>query len=142
MQIGGTPGSSDAGTGPGTDTDGDGLTDAEELALGSDPLDADSDGDGVDDSTEVAAGTDPLNSSSSFTLVSALRMPATGEVLLTWKSVPGKTYQCQFSSDLTIGSWQDVGAPVPASAGPTTSFLDPSATPQTTERYYRIAIEP
>ena len=142
LQIGGTPGSSDAGTGPATDTDGDGLTDAEELALGSDPLDADSDGDGVDDGTEVAAGTDPLNSSSSFTLVSALRIPITGEVLLTWKSVPGRTYQCQFSSDLTIDSWQDVGAPVPASAGLTTSFLDTNATPQITERYYRIAIAP
>lgn len=138
LLAGGTPGSIEGDT----DTDGDGLTDVQELALGTDPLNADSDGDGVDDGTEVAAGTDPLNSASSFTLVSASRHPVSGAVLLSWHSVPGKTYQCQFSSDLTEGSWQDVGAPVPASAGITTSFSDNSATPQITGRYYRIAIVP
>ena len=44
------------------DTDGDGLTDAEELGLlGTDPTKADTDGDGVDDGQELLAGTDPLN---------------------------------------------------------------------------------
>jgi hypothetical protein len=38
------------------DTDGDGLTDAEEAALGSDPNDPDSDGDGVLDGAEDTAG--------------------------------------------------------------------------------------
>ncbi|HKZ84224.1 MAG TPA: hypothetical protein VJ793_11280 [Anaerolineae bacterium] len=42
------------------DTDGDGLTDGDEVALGTDPLRADSDGDGLTDSDEVARGTDPL----------------------------------------------------------------------------------
>ena len=41
------------------DADGDGLLDAEELALGSDPDEADSDGDGVSDGEEFANGTDP-----------------------------------------------------------------------------------
>ena len=44
-----------------TDTDGDGLTDEEEEALGTDPLDPDTDGDGVSDGDEVALGTDPLD---------------------------------------------------------------------------------
>ena len=39
------------------DSDGDGLDDAEELALGTDPFDADTDGDGLTDGLEVAAGT-------------------------------------------------------------------------------------
>lgn len=43
------------------DTDNDGLTDGEELALETDPLDADTDNDGVLDGTEVDEGTDPLN---------------------------------------------------------------------------------
>ncbi|MEM1228917.1 MAG: S8 family serine peptidase [Pseudomonadota bacterium] len=43
------------------DTDGDGLTDAQEAALGTDPLATDTDGGGVSDGQEVADGTDPLN---------------------------------------------------------------------------------
>ncbi len=47
-----------------TDTDGDGLTDAEEVQLGTDLSKADTDGDGVDDGDEVVAGTDPTDPSS------------------------------------------------------------------------------
>jgi gliding motility-associated-like protein len=43
------------------DCDNDGLTNAEELALGTDPFNPDSDGDGVLDGTEVADGTNPSN---------------------------------------------------------------------------------
>jgi hypothetical protein len=43
------------------DTDGDGLTDGEEVNThGTNPTVADTDGDGVDDGTEIADGTDPL----------------------------------------------------------------------------------
>jgi autotransporter-associated beta strand protein len=41
------------------DTDGDGLPDAQETTLGTDPNLADSDGDGLSDSQEVALGTNP-----------------------------------------------------------------------------------
>jgi len=41
------------------DFDGDGLTNAEELAAGTDPTTVDTDGDGFSDSTEVSAGSDP-----------------------------------------------------------------------------------
>jgi hypothetical protein len=51
---GGEPGHSGATDEP--DSDADGLTDAEELALGSDPNDPDSDGDGVLDGAETAEG--------------------------------------------------------------------------------------
>ncbi len=46
------------------DSDGDGITDIDELALGTDPRNADSDGDGLTDGDEQARGTDPLNSDS------------------------------------------------------------------------------
>ena len=46
------------------DSDGDGLDDGEEIALGTDPLDSDSDGDGLSDGDEVDLGTDPLDSDS------------------------------------------------------------------------------
>lgn len=45
--------------GPDGDIDGDGLTNSEEEAAGTDPEVADSDGDGANDGDEVAAGTDP-----------------------------------------------------------------------------------
>ena len=44
------------------DTDGDGLTDAEECALGTNPLLADSDGDGLNDRAEIINGTSSTNS--------------------------------------------------------------------------------
>ncbi len=44
-----------------SDDDGDGLTDDDETARGTDPLLSDTDGDGVSDGAEVRAGADPLN---------------------------------------------------------------------------------
>jgi peroxiredoxin len=43
------------------DSDGDGLTNAQEAELGSNPDDADTDNDGYDDGAEVFNNTDPLN---------------------------------------------------------------------------------
>lgn len=43
------------------DTDGDGLTDAEEAELGTSRTTPDTDGDGLNDGDEVAAGTRPLD---------------------------------------------------------------------------------
>ena len=43
------------------DSDGDGLTDAEEIDRGTNPFRKDTDGDGFDDGVELAQGADPLN---------------------------------------------------------------------------------
>lgn len=51
----------DSDQGGDTDLDGDGLTENEELALGTDPANPDTDGDGASDGDEVSAGTDPLD---------------------------------------------------------------------------------
>ncbi|WP_171000740.1 MBG domain-containing protein, partial [Lactiplantibacillus pingfangensis] len=42
------------------DPDGDGVSSADELAMGTDPLKADTDGDGIDDGTELRNHTNPL----------------------------------------------------------------------------------
>lgn len=47
------------GQDPNRDTDGDGLTNSQEAALGTDPNNADTDGDGMMDGHEAALGTDP-----------------------------------------------------------------------------------
>ena len=49
------------------DTDGDGLTDFEEFALGTSPIDFDSDGDGLPDGYEVMVGLNPLKVTSEVT---------------------------------------------------------------------------
>jgi len=46
---------------PTADSDGDGLSDAYEAMLGTDPFNPDTDGDGFSDGVEVASGSDPLN---------------------------------------------------------------------------------
>jgi Mg-chelatase subunit ChlD len=46
---------------PAADRDGDGLTDAQEIAAGNDPQAADSDADGLDDLAEITAGLDPTD---------------------------------------------------------------------------------
>ncbi len=59
---GGTKNGSKGGTAD-ADRDGDGLTDAEEADLGTDPDLADTDGDGWEDGEEVAGNTDPTAAS-------------------------------------------------------------------------------
>lgn len=66
---------------PNLDSDGDGLTDEQEVDLATDPLSADTDGDGVDDGDEVSLGLDPLVTDA-ITLVEIVYCP---EVL----AVPG-----------------------------------------------------
>ena len=58
------------------DSDGDGLTDDEEIAIGTDPNNPDSDGDGTNDGDEVDAGTDPLDAGSRLPPDAAATAPA------------------------------------------------------------------
>ena len=49
----------DEGMDPNADADGDGITNGDEMDLGTDPNEADSDGDGFDDAAEWREGTNP-----------------------------------------------------------------------------------
>jgi len=58
-----------------------------------------------------------------------------GGLSLTWTTLPNRTYQVQFSDDLSSDTWTDLGPPILASAA-FTSFNDTAtANPQ---RFYRL----
>lgn len=107
--------------GPILDSDGDGLSDQEELTGVDNPLtpinpnghitnpnNADSDGDGVPDGEEAVAGTDPNDSDSKFELVNVTTESEAGPVI-RWSSVSGRTYNLWSTTDLLVpNSWSRV----------------------------------
>jgi uncharacterized repeat protein (TIGR03803 family) len=61
---------------------------------------------------------------------------ANGGIFLTWTTLPNRTYQLQYSDDLSAGSWTYVGPPIVASAA-FTLFNDAAAT--NSQGFYRLA---
>ena len=77
---------------PAIDSDMDGLTDGEEIELGTNPNIADTDGDGIKDGPEVAAGFDPTDSTDVFQ-VESITFNKDGTVTIVLKdSKEGHTY--------------------------------------------------
>lgn len=126
---------------PLVDSDGDGLSDQEELtgmnnALTpfnpsgklTNPLAADSDGDGVPDGHESVAGTDPNNAASRFELIhSASQLPA--GVLLQWASESGRLYRVWTTTNL-LTAWMMTASNVLATP-PINMFTNPTPAPST-----------
>ena len=56
-----------------------------------------------------------------------------------WTTLPGQSYQVQFTTDLAGKVWNNLGGPVTASTM-TAGISDPNAT--SGERYYRILASP
>ncbi|MCB1133755.1 MAG: RHS repeat protein, partial [Verrucomicrobiae bacterium] len=117
-------------TGPGSDSDNDGLSDAWEIFYGfnpNDPSDAtqDADGDGMSNRDEYYAGTDPKDAASVLKIDSFyVTVEPSGTVIrLAWDASPGQSFRVEESGDLktwtiyaegiqanTYDNWLDVGS--------------------------------
>ena len=101
------------GPDPGPDSNGDGMRDAWKIAHGLDPFDdtgdnspnADLDGDGMTNLQEYIAGTDPRDPQSRFTVDNVTTLDE-DTVLLRWRSIPGRRYHIETSTDLV--NWQQI----------------------------------
>jgi hypothetical protein len=103
------------------DTDEDGMTNDYEIANGLNPLDAsdrdlDLDGDGRTNLAEFLAGTAANDSSSHLEVTNYTLTDTLGSLI--WSSVPGKTYQLEFSTDMN--TWSALGGTVSAADAPAT----------------------
>ncbi|HBR93185.1 MAG TPA: hypothetical protein DEA90_03370 [Opitutae bacterium] len=101
------------------DDDGDGLTEAEEIALGTHTLNDDSDGDGISDGDEQNGwGTDPLDASDRFEFANEGAIVIEANTLtIRWKSRTGKTYKMEGNVSLDAENWQELPGKVPGTGG-------------------------
>jgi GH43 family beta-xylosidase len=97
-----------------TDRDGDGLPDAQELMLGTDPAKWDTDGDGISDGFEVLyAGTDPLSDQDGFKITV---VPALGGFVIPSTSAFNFVFQ-QWNP--ATGQWTNRAGPFTTTGSPT-----------------------
>jgi YD repeat-containing protein len=83
------------GSNANADPDGDGLTNAQEIHLGTDPLNADTDGDGYPDGLEVALGSNPLDPKSIPIIRSSAVVTQTLSILNTRNPFAGQPVTAQ-----------------------------------------------
>jgi len=87
----------------GTDSDGDAVPDLWEtehgLAVGSADAELDADADGQSNLAEYLAGTDPRSFASRLA-ITAIAVPASDQVTVTWSGVAGRLYRFMTSTDL------------------------------------------
>ena len=116
------------------DSDSDGLTDAEELALGTNPNLADSDGDGLSDGLEVTLGTTPTDPTSRFEAL--LSFGDADPLTLSWPSVAGNRYTVESSVNLLSDSWEEVVTKEADVDSDVTTWSIPQE--GESERFYRV----
>ena len=126
---------------PPDDVDADGLSDALELwhfgsvtqTVGS----ADDDLDRLSNAAEIAAGTDPTNAASA--LLQTAPAADVQALVLNWQSASGRSYAVQSTADLTNGFTNVVQANIPADAPRNAATVDVSGLAGLS--FYRIAVE-
>ncbi|MEO7101043.1 MAG: autotransporter-associated beta strand repeat-containing protein, partial [Luteolibacter sp.] len=95
---------------------------------------ADPDGDGMTNAQEFAAGTDPTNAAS---VLKVTNLAVSGnDFIVSFSTVSGKTYRVERSDTLEAGSWTTVQGNI-AGTGGTVQVTDPGVATQS-KRFYRI----
>lgn len=85
---------------------------------------------------ETAAGSESLK------IVNLIRNGVQQTVSIEWTSAEGKTYAIDASSDLSLNSWTEIQAGLPAATGlPTTTFVEQNIPATVTRRFYRVREE-
>jgi hypothetical protein len=124
------------------DTDGNGLPDGWEYQYFGSPTgtvaSADADGDGMSNLAEFTAGTVPTNSSSLLRILSITPQP-NGNNVIVWTSTGGKNYQVYATTNMTGVGFAAISGIIP-SAGSTTSYTDSGVTDAT--KYYKVKVAP
>lgn len=121
------------------DTDGDGLSDYDEVNVhGTSPLRADSDGDTVSDPAELALGTNPQDRNSA--LRPRMQRGAGGQLELRWQGVAGRTYSVVRSPDLSGAVFDFIATGVAGGAAECV-VTDPD-TPTNPKAFYWVLQEP
>ena len=64
---------------------------------------------------------------------------AQGKIWLKWKAVEGRTYQIQYSSEVSQGEWGNLGLPLPATQG---SMSATDVVMPNSHRFYRAVLLP
>ncbi len=118
------------------DSDGDGIPDSVETALGRNPNSAadasrDGDGDGMSDYAETIAGTDPQNPDS-YLKVTASSTP--GVFNVTFRALAGRSYTVHYSDNLA--SWSKLGDVVAKTTDRDETLTDATSN---SSRVYRIS---
>ncbi|MEO8427519.1 MAG: hypothetical protein ABI651_10450, partial [Verrucomicrobiota bacterium] len=124
------------------DSDGDGIPDAAELAIGLDPNDPtdaamDLDGDGFTNLQEFLLGTDPRSAASNFEITDT--EPNGTDIQISLNSVAGKNYRFESSDISPAGPWNTIADVV--GTGGTLQVTDFGGTAQA-KRFYRVVLLP
>ena len=126
---------------PVEDSDDDGLPDDWEMAyfntLSRDGS-GDFDGDGISDAQEFQIGTDPTNQGSVLRVI-RLQQAGKNQFNIFWAAVPGRSYAVQAQIAIDHGGWATLTTVKATSPTGSWHFSDPGTYPH---RFYRVQIQP
>jgi uncharacterized repeat protein (TIGR01451 family) len=98
----------------------------------------DPDGDGFGNLQEYLLGTDPTNSASALAITAIT--PIGADIIISFASVSGKSYELDWISDLANGTWLPVTTNI-AGTGGIVQVTDPGAM-ALSQRFYRVQLLP